>query len=289
MDTGIVYVAVGSPYREECLISAASVKEHMPDVPITLMTDAPLSSDHVDSVEFISDPTYSSADVIESLVHTPYERTIFLDTDIYVDDDISELFSMLDSFDLGVVIDPTHTCPRDNPIPIVPETFPEFNTGLIAFQRNERTTSFFRSWSSLFTYHGSSADQPSFRDTVYLSDLRLLTLPPEYNCLYGPYPGYAYGKIKIFHGRLIDDEGFTGLSYQHDPAEARRILNSSHYARAFSWDGQFQIHQNRKRTVSLTRQFLDSIQSDGMIETGRKTAEYLTNRLASSSPLTNER
>lgn len=279
MEAGIVYVATGTAYRDECQISAASVREHMPDVPITLFSDEAVTGNNFDSVHVLSDPSYDSSDVIECLLQTPYDRTIFLDTDIYIDGDISELFDMMDSFDVGVVIDPTHTCPRDSPVPIVPSTFPEYNTGMIAYRSNPQTDSLLSSWRSLYEYHNSPADQPSFRDSVYLSDVRLLTLPPEYNCLYGPYPGYAYGKIKVFHGRLIDEEGFSGLSYDRDPAAARDVLNSSHYARAYSWNGQFKLHQNRKGSGVLTEQFIDSVRTEGWLETSRKTAKYLAARV----------
>jgi hypothetical protein len=43
-------------------------------------------------------------------------------------------------------------------------------------------------------------DQPSFREAIYESDIRIATLPSEY-CFRIHTPDYARGAVKILHGR----------------------------------------------------------------------------------------
>ena len=67
-------------------------------------------------------------------------------------------------------------------------------------------------------------DQPSLRESVYRSTLRVATLPPEYNCRITSL-GYVHGAVKIFHGRHPDLEGL-----------ARRV-NSSTTGRLYRMNG----------------------------------------------------
>jgi len=165
-------VATGETYREECRVSVKSVTEAMPEVPITVFTDERIDSPNIDRCEIISDPVFGSADVIEALPDSPYEETIYFDTDIYVDDDISELYEMLSEHDIGVSIDGLHIDHREGPLSHVPTNFPEFNTGVIAYRNDERMRKFCETWLRLYEYQSdTSADQPSFRDTLYFSDL----------------------------------------------------------------------------------------------------------------------
>ncbi|MGD1716608.1 hypothetical protein [Dapis sp. BLCC M172] len=66
-------------------------------------------------------------------------------------------------------------------------------------------------------------DQPSFREALYHSNLRVATLIPEYNCRF-VMAGYVDREVKILHGR------HTNL-----PAIAKRI-NSYKKQRIFKID-----------------------------------------------------
>lgn len=46
-------------------------------------------------------------------------------------------------------------------------------------------------------------DQPSFREAVFNSELKIATLTPEYNCRF-IIPTFISGKVKILHGRCDD-------------------------------------------------------------------------------------
>ncbi len=278
MSVGIVYVATGETYRRECRISAESVKVQMPNIPITVFSDAAIHSEHIDHNAIIPNPRGDgSHDVISCLGKSPYERTIYLDTDIYLDADISEVFQMLDRFDLCLVMDPSHVRSRESPLGIVPDGVPEYNTGFIAYRQTKAVEDLLVGWLRLFEYHSDTiVDQPSFRTALYLSTVEMLVLPPQYNCLYSHYPGYLYGRVKVFHGRLLETDGQKGLTYRYDPAKGRSILNESCEARVYTHSRGLRIDTDNPTDVGRIRRLYYRTQRDGIVSTIRVVGEYLT-------------
>jgi len=209
-DTGIVYIATGKKYVEEAAVSARSAKEHMPDIRITLFcdqTDEESCRAIFDTVAYVSDPDGSCRDKIRPLLDTPYERTLFLDTDTFVLAPLYDIFKMLDRFDIALAHAPDR---YQYHLPELPDCFTELNSGVIAFKKNEAVVDLLKRWEAVFYQMlaedaESHRDQHSLRYAIYHSDVRLLVLPPEYNfrtiC-----PNFA-GKncaVKILHGRHAD-------------------------------------------------------------------------------------
>ena len=96
---GVLYIAVGEAYVAEARQSAASVKAVMPDVPVTLITSRPQPGTIFDRVIAITQNDYRSTDRARLLLLSPYERTLFLDTDTYVCAPVDELFTLLEKAD----------------------------------------------------------------------------------------------------------------------------------------------------------------------------------------------
>ena len=84
---GVVYIATGSKFVSEALASIGSLKKQMPDLPVTLFTDSDdrnnFHYNKVDSVFLIDEATRSCRDKIRPLLDSPYEKTLFLDTDTF--------------------------------------------------------------------------------------------------------------------------------------------------------------------------------------------------------------
>lgn len=275
-DFGFMYVATGDNYRAECKRSAASVKAAMPDIPITVFSDTEFDSPQVDTIVRLDEPKYGSSDVIASMASTPYERTIYLDTDTYVETAIDEVFRMLERFDLAVVIDPIRAQHRPSPDPGVPDNFPEYNSGVVGFRRSDPVDEFFETWKRLYQAEPDrTADQPAFRDAIYRTPVNVVTLPFEYNCLYDVFPGYLYGDVKVFHGRLLDEDGFEGLRYSYDPAEVRATLNASDRARVYTHSTGLSVFVDDEREFSLPQKILYAIRREGMLETLREAKNWL--------------
>ncbi len=210
---GIIYVATGRRFVDEALVSVRSVKKQMPDISIALYTDLPeLTSAPpagVDTVFLLENATNSCRDKIRPLVDSPYEKTLFLDTDTYLCEPVYDVFTMLDRFDIALAQAPDR---YQYNLPDLPDCFTELNSGVIAFRKNERVLALLQRWETTFYQmlekdSQSSRDQHSLRDALYRSSVQFFVLPPEYNfrtiC-----PSFA-GKhcaVKIIHGRHANIE-----------------------------------------------------------------------------------
>lgn len=213
---GVIYVATGERHVAEALVSARSLRTHMPDLPVTLYTDRTLAAAEVDDVvAFAGDGYLSRIPILEA---SPYERTLFLDSDTYVCGDLAGLFALLDQFDIALAHAPIRAMYE---VEGVPDSFPEFNAGVILFRRSEEVKAALRDWAERLAQIQEQRDrdelrwlrpegkridmidQGPLRAALYRSRLRIATLPPEYNCRF-TQPGFVDGPVRILHGRGVD-------------------------------------------------------------------------------------
>ena len=59
--------------------------------------------------------------------------------------------------------------------------FPQFNSGVMAYRRTEPVLAFLGNWRDEVLTSKARYDQPCLRELLWESDLRIATLPPEYN------------------------------------------------------------------------------------------------------------
>ena len=227
-ERGVLYVASGRRFIEEACASAESLKRHMPNIPVLLHTHDPVDHPAIDSVvtDRVSlDTKEAKAHKIECMAASPFERTLFLDTDTQVLDRVDELFALLDAFDLGAAHAPNRLYfgngeyPGEAEYPSdLPASFPELNTGVMVYNTESSSVqALFRAWRCRFEEMrdlGATRDQISFREVLYNSDVRFTVLSPEYNCR-SEFPVYLEGTVKIDHAR------------HPDPDLAERVLNDT--------------------------------------------------------------
>lgn len=219
---GFAYVATGARYVAEARVSAASLRATMPSVPIALITDEP-TEDPARVFTLILVRTPVRRQPIDKLLawEAPFERCVFLDTDTHISGDLSDLFDLLDEFDLAAA--PETLRGLHYSLPGVPGAFSEFNTGVVAFRRTPAVAGFFRAWKDnyekLHASHGFLADQPAFRWTVFRSPLRIAPLPSEFHFI-SITPNYTMWQVRLVHGR-------------GDLVELTRELNARLGARAY--------------------------------------------------------
>lgn len=235
MKNGAIYIITQDPrYVELLLTAAASLKRAMPELPITVFSQFPIESplfDRIEPVEPSQDGFYDKARLIAK---SPLERTLVIDADTYVLEPVPELFSLLDHFDCAatheeyVSTDWHHRYPRTD----IPKSFPEFNTGILMLKRSDRVAAMLEEWSRLYAEFlrekPSQAinDQPFFRVAAYYSDLRVATLPREYNCKFRGQ-GYLNGTVKILHGHVRFELDQDLVS------QAAAVLNASSKPRVY--------------------------------------------------------
>jgi hypothetical protein len=260
---GILYSCSGEAYIEEALRSARSSIAHNA-LPHVLFVSADVADEPgLQTVRF--EPSANAyADKVANMRRSPFERTIYLDTDTFVVDEIVHLFDVLDHFELAVAHDPSRRRSSD---PLVPAAFCEFNTGVIAWRAGERVNEFMRGWQETYVRWledepfagaarasakrrarlepgsspgwGGAADQPAFRRCAWEQELRLLVLPPEYNLRLGE-PSTIVDRVRVIHGRHPDYEALAArvnsrsgprtwpppLSLAARASRARRLLAS---------------------------------------------------------------
>lgn len=207
---GVLYVATGKRFISEATESAKSLNQVMPEVKIILWTDEiPEHENHpFYKINLLEKPTYSFFDKIIPLCETPFQKTLFVDTDTYFLAPVNDLIPLLERFDLTYCHAPWRICPGENNILTeVPSSFPEPNTGVIAYRSTKEVFNTFRDWERIYDKMLKSNkmpnhDQPAFRLALWKSDLNTTVLPSEYN-IRTIFPVFVGGNtdVKILHGR----------------------------------------------------------------------------------------
>jgi hypothetical protein len=212
------------------------------------------------------------------MAESPYDKTVYLDTDIFVTEDFTDIFSLLDKFDIAATEDPTRT--GTGAVPNygadIPESFPEYNTGVVAYNSNKKVNKHFVQWQEEYTEHREAHphDQPSFWKLLYESDLRIGTLPREYNCMCRE-SDKLIGTAKLFHGRLIDVTG-PGATKRLDIPNCAAEINSRTEPRVYVTRGN-KVSLVRGK-ASLLYRLRESVRLHGIKSTVGKAIDEVMNR-----------
>ncbi len=211
---GFLYVAFGHKHTQEAIISVASLRKFNPDANIAVVTDQDIGSSEFNQIIRAAAPELSGTGnyhvKIEGLRRSPFERTIFLDTDTVVCGDLTDLFPLFDKFDILVTLNTwrvdrifEEVC---EPYSSVPKPFIACNTGVIGFAARPVVESLFAAWAERtrlqIVEHTETADQPSFRWAIYHSSARFAVLSSAHNyCAFNPGVLPAYQTLAVIHDR----------------------------------------------------------------------------------------
>jgi hypothetical protein len=181
-ERGILYIATGAAHLGAARDSAASARRSNPDLPIAVFTDIPEPFPEFDLVFPVENPHQRSK--VDYLHRSPFAETLYLDSDTRIFGELSDMFRLLERFDLALAHVPRNWARRyqrqgDHP---VPASFPTLNAGVILYRKTPEVIAFLDAWGEAYRRSGRSGDdQMSLRETAWLSDLRLAILPPAYN------------------------------------------------------------------------------------------------------------
>jgi len=240
MSRGYLYVVSGSRrYFEEAVSSIASLKKVHLNAHVTVFTDQDFGDADglIDSVEVREmDTSQRMGDgKVRHIADTPYDRTIFLDSDTHVLEPMDPLFDLLDGYDLALVQAPG--TPRgtrlEDGTPVVGHL--PYNCGLIAFKKSDSTLRLFARWKELFYRqvpgegfmegYKQRREQPAFALSAYESDASIYTLNHCWNIrIRGP--AHLIGSPKMIHCRLNRKE----LDL------ATKLLRRTTKPRVWSWE-----------------------------------------------------
>jgi hypothetical protein len=215
---GIIYSCSGESFIAEAVRSARSSLRH------NKLAHLLFASGEVERVQGLSVARFEPSanpyvDKIANIRNSPFERTIYLDSDTFVVDEITHLLALLEHYDVAVAFAPAYRGLAD---PEVPKAFYEFNTGVLAWRASDRVSAFMRSWHDTYVewlseepFVGAGkasrsrrADQPAFRRCAWQHGLRLFVLAPEYNFRLG-YPTTVVERVRVIHGAHPDHDGLA--------------------------------------------------------------------------------
>ena len=216
-EEGLLFIATGARHRQEACGVVENCRHHLNGRPVALITDAPSSVPDglFDQVLSHPDPHHSYRDKIQPLIHPPFQRTLYLDTDAELIQPVCDLFAMLQSLELLACHAPVRFHGWKDPQ--VPDGFSEMNSGVIGIQRCSNTESLMRRWLATYDRIGIREDQASLRSSLWESleqGLKFYVLPAEYNIrTTKPWTLGRGIKARVVHGRLRPRQRRQLLAY----------------------------------------------------------------------------
>lgn len=166
VSNGVLYIAFGDQWVNETKESIRSLRK-VSQIPIAVITDSAWS-DGEQPDQFVlheAVPGFASKPKLMGL--SPFEHTLFIDTDTMLTCDVAPVFGLLKHYDMGVhffgpmlKIEPDLVC------------HPQCNSGVILYKKNEGVLDVFRSWEAEYqaAIQGRVAkDSRGFGDQRYLA------------------------------------------------------------------------------------------------------------------------
>ena len=211
---GFVYACSQDTWLEEAIRSALSVKKVMPDIERELYITEnifPVNRKILESaftkVVSLQEINFPHRPRFESFLMTTLDHAVFIDGDTLILEPCYELFQVLDDFEIALCLAPQlhHSKAIKSNLhsflPFVSMAVSEFNGGLIVAKNTEKFRNFVKIWMQLFRICLSreyGMDQASLRIALAKSDLRIATLPNNYNFRANLAQSVA-GAVKILH------------------------------------------------------------------------------------------
>lgn len=182
-DEGFVFATTGAGYTAMARSAVRSLRAAMPHAQVDLFTDQALEDDAFDKIHALEHSWFRPK--MESLRRSRFARTVFLDADVIVRHDLSDLFRVLERFDAtGVqMIRTNQGLGVYDPATEAPPCFPQINSGVFGIQRNAVTQHLLEAWEHTVRDTGAKFDQPSLRNLLWQGEVRLHVLPSQYNMM----------------------------------------------------------------------------------------------------------
>ncbi len=211
---GYLYIAAGGRnYIQEAVISAQSLRRVDRNAHITLIADEDAHIDIFDLIIVRPGGDFSTwrnglAYKVEHIyAESPYEKTLFLDSDTYFYENCEEIFDLLEYYDVAVASAPVgEGILKVNGKPF--SVYTPYNTGVIAYRKNDRNAQLFKAWKAAYERKleeiksgaAKGNDQDSFIEALLHVESRVHVFSNLWNAR-TPRCIALNGKVKIAHGR----------------------------------------------------------------------------------------
>lgn len=230
---GFITILTGLYSFQDCVHCLASIRKFYTDPIVVLIDQVPLffhpllkafGNVHLLPAPADPNPVLASRRAKVSLYElSPFDRTLYLDSDICLMQSVDELFAQLDEYDLMMAKDVQASIAQArnlvrNGYEILPtlqtlgfpvdETTVQYNSGVLAFRRNDHVDQFFKAYRQYFDLvlkHPDELkvkDQGAFAAAIATTTPNISILPPTYNFMDKWKRSYGLDNdatIKILH------------------------------------------------------------------------------------------
>lgn len=213
-NSGVVYVAFGERYISECQQSIRSLRKSSGNINVSVITDRPWKDGPQPDNFIIRDGFGLGSKPRYIYEASPYERTLFIDTDTYVFQDLSKLFDLLNYYDFGA----RHiSCPLEFGDKL--EHHPYVASTILLFRRNLAVEELFKIWLDAYEnalrsldskFCSRLSDDKYLGESIAKSSVRSLHLP-EYILIDLSQTSWTHYPPLIFHGRYRKMSSIAGL------------------------------------------------------------------------------
>ncbi len=181
-DAGFIFATTGAEYTDLARRAARTLRLVMPDAQVDLFTDQAVTDDVFDQIHDISHRGLRPK--MEALLRSRFEKTVYLDADIVVLEDICDIFELMEFNPIIATPGVSRKAMWMNSyIKDIPNGFPIINSGVLGIRKNEFTTALMQEWDQEFSRSGSKVDQPVLRGLLYQKRFIPLMLQQEYNLI----------------------------------------------------------------------------------------------------------
>jgi hypothetical protein len=238
MKSAVVWIAGGESYTIDAIESRESFKRWHPDIPCILATDVKHVPKGYDGLIELSPRRYPDIWYLDSTryvgeafnaLRNDFDNILFLDTDTYVAAPIDDLFELADRFDISV----SHGVTRQttNTVSYIPDSFPEFEIGVMLVKTNEHVKNLFSDWLELYESHPEvykNNDQGPLREALWINKyINMFVLTEEYHCRWG-FGACVVSTVRILHSRSCGENPHTNAmaALEVNAVGGRRLFNS---------------------------------------------------------------
>lgn len=211
-EKGAIYLAFGNSYLIMALLSIKSLKLHNPDLQVCLVTNIKLRKEDIsilsesDHFILLNEEESNNRSIKTSINKiSPFEKTIYIDCDTIIMNEIDDGFKFLNYFDIAIRLNPyPQTREGKAEIKILEDLSvrdcPHWNSGVIFFSNSAQTQDFFKEWNASFLDLRNRYDQVSLVKTIFMNNSKVLSLPSRWNAS-DPILGRRKWRksTKIFH------------------------------------------------------------------------------------------
>lgn len=250
---GFLYIATGEKYLKEAIFSAQSLKVCMPNARICLLSDSYITDKCFDEILVIKDAPQVNwksglLSKVQGFLLSPFDKTVFVDTDTYFCEPVDELEGLLDHFDCLFCHDYYDKAAILFEGKEVLGFFP-VNTGVVAYRRNDKVRAFLNLWIAKYKENIERywSDQPAFMEALLSSDIKTWILHSGYNFRFLNHVSLPdQEKVRILHGRAKKEEFYL----------LRDRINKSISQRGWDADSRSVYSWTRKSSAKIMMEYI---------------------------------